>query len=43
MRASIGKLGMVPKIASPGEFAALIADEYAKWTAVAKAANIKVD
>jgi tripartite-type tricarboxylate transporter receptor subunit TctC len=43
MQASIGKLGMVPKIVSPAEFAALIASEYAKWTAVAKAANIKVD
>jgi tripartite-type tricarboxylate transporter receptor subunit TctC len=43
MQASIAKLGMVPKIASPAEFAALIAGEYAKWTAVAKAANIKVE
>jgi tripartite-type tricarboxylate transporter receptor subunit TctC len=43
MRASVTKLGMTPKIASPQEFAALIGAELDKWTAVAKAANIKVD
>jgi tripartite-type tricarboxylate transporter receptor subunit TctC len=43
MRASVVKLGMTPKIASPQEFAALIAAEYEKWVAVAKAANIKVE
>ena len=43
MQASIAKLGMVPKIASPQEFAALIAAEFGKWTTVAKTANIKVD
>jgi tripartite-type tricarboxylate transporter receptor subunit TctC len=43
MRASVTKLGMTPKIASPQEFAALIAAEYEKWVAVAKAANIKVE
>jgi tripartite-type tricarboxylate transporter receptor subunit TctC len=43
IQASVAKLGMTPKIASPREFAALIATEFAKWTAVAQAANIKVD
>jgi tripartite-type tricarboxylate transporter receptor subunit TctC len=43
MRACVTKLGMTPKIASPQEFAALIGAELDKWTAVAKAANIKVD
>jgi tripartite-type tricarboxylate transporter receptor subunit TctC len=43
MRASVTKLGMTPKIASPQEFAALIGAELDKWTAVARAANIKVD
>ena len=43
VQASIVKLGMTPKITSPREFASLIAAEYAKWTAVAKAANIRVD
>jgi tripartite-type tricarboxylate transporter receptor subunit TctC len=43
MRASVTKLGMTPKIASPQEFAALIGAELDKWTAIAKAANIKVD
>jgi tripartite-type tricarboxylate transporter receptor subunit TctC len=43
MQASVVKLGMAPKIASPQEFAGLIAAEFEKWTAVAKAANIKVD
>jgi tripartite-type tricarboxylate transporter receptor subunit TctC len=43
MQASVTKLGMAPKIASPKAFAARIAAEFEKWTAVAKAANIKVD
>jgi len=43
MRASVLKLGMTPKIASPQEFAALIGAEYEKWVAVATAANIKVE
>jgi len=43
VRASIGKLGMTPGGGSPQEFAARIADELRKWTAVARAANIKVD
>jgi tripartite-type tricarboxylate transporter receptor subunit TctC len=43
MRASVIKLGMAPKLASPGEFAAQIAAEYERWLGVAKAANIKVE
>jgi tripartite-type tricarboxylate transporter receptor subunit TctC len=43
MRASVTKLGMTPKIASPHDFAARVAAEFEQWTAVAKAANIKVD
>src|SRR5712691_5506904 len=41
MQASVTKLGMTPKIASPQDFAARIAAEFETWTAVAKAANIK--
>jgi tripartite-type tricarboxylate transporter receptor subunit TctC len=43
VQASVAKLGMAPKIASPRQFAAQIAAEFEKWTAVAKAANIKVE
>jgi tripartite-type tricarboxylate transporter receptor subunit TctC len=43
VRASVIKLGMTPKPATPQEFAALIAAELQKWTAVAKAAQIKVE
>jgi tripartite-type tricarboxylate transporter receptor subunit TctC len=43
VQASVAKLGMAPKIASPQQFAALIAAEFEKWTAVAKTANIKVE
>jgi tripartite-type tricarboxylate transporter receptor subunit TctC len=43
MRANVAKLGMAPRIATPREFAALIAVEFEKWVAVAKAADIKVD
>jgi tripartite-type tricarboxylate transporter receptor subunit TctC len=43
MRASVTKLGMVPRIATTRELAALIASEYGKWLAVAKAADIKVE
>jgi tripartite-type tricarboxylate transporter receptor subunit TctC len=43
MRASVTKLGMAPRIATTKEFGALIAAEYRKWLAVAKAADIKVE
>jgi len=40
MKASLVKLGFQPKIGSPQDFAALLADEIVTWTAVAKAAGI---
>jgi hypothetical protein len=43
MPANVLKLGMTPKLASPGEFAAQIAAEYRRWLGVADAANIKVE
>jgi tripartite-type tricarboxylate transporter receptor subunit TctC len=43
MRANVTKLGMTPKIASPRQFADLIATEFAQWKAVAKAADITID
>jgi len=43
MRASVLKLGMTPKIATPQEFGARIAAELAEWTAVAKAAGLSID
>jgi tripartite-type tricarboxylate transporter receptor subunit TctC len=43
MRANVTKLGMTPKIASPRQFAELIATEFAQWKAVAKAADITID
>ena len=43
MRDTILKLGMEPKVGTPGEFSALIAAEIKKWTAVARGANVTVD
>jgi tripartite-type tricarboxylate transporter receptor subunit TctC len=43
MQASIERLGAVAKPGTPEEFAAFIAAEWQKWSAVGKAANIKVD
>ena len=43
MRASVLRLGMTPKIATPSEFGARIAAELVQWTAVAKAAGISID
>jgi tripartite-type tricarboxylate transporter receptor subunit TctC len=37
------KLGAISRASSPAEFAAFIAAENAKWSALAKSANIKVD
>ena len=37
------KLGAISRVNSPDEFAAFIAAEHAKWSALAKSANIKVD
>ena len=42
-RALLDKLGAEIKTGTPAEFKKMLADELAKWTAVVKAANIKVD
>ncbi len=42
-RALLDKLGAEIKVGTPAEFEKMLADERAKWTAVVKAANIKVD
>jgi tripartite-type tricarboxylate transporter receptor subunit TctC len=42
-RALLDKLGAEIKIGTPAEFEKMLADERAKWTAVVKAANLKVD
>jgi len=42
-RARIANLGAEIKIGTPAEFGKLLADELAQWTAVVKAANIKVE
>jgi tripartite-type tricarboxylate transporter receptor subunit TctC len=42
-RARLDALGADIKIGTPAEFGKLLADELTKWTAVVKAANIKVE
>ena len=42
-RARLDTLGAEIKIGTPAEFEKMLADELAKWTAVVKAANIKVE
>jgi tripartite-type tricarboxylate transporter receptor subunit TctC len=42
-RELLAKLGADIKIGTPAEFGKMLADELAKWTAVVKAANIKVE
>jgi tripartite-type tricarboxylate transporter receptor subunit TctC len=42
-RARLDALGAQIKIGTPAEFEKMLADELAKWTAVVKAANIKVE
>jgi tripartite-type tricarboxylate transporter receptor subunit TctC len=42
-RARLENFGAEIKIGTPAEFGKLLADELARWTAVAKAANIRVD
>ena len=42
-RARLSALGAEVKIGTPAEFGRMLADELAQWTAVAKAANIKVE
>ena len=43
MQDTITKLGAVTNPGTPGEFGAFIATQVEKWTAVGKAANIKID
>jgi tripartite-type tricarboxylate transporter receptor subunit TctC len=43
VQVSLAKLGAEPMLGSPGEFAAFIAAETQKWSAVIKAAGIKID
>ena len=42
-RALLAKLGADIKIGTPAEFEKMLADELAKWTAIVKAAKIKVE
>jgi tripartite-type tricarboxylate transporter receptor subunit TctC len=42
-RARLATLGAEIKIGTPTEFGKLLANELAQWTAVVKAANIKVE
>ncbi len=42
-RARLDTLGAEIKIGTPAEFGKMLADELAQWTAVVKAANIKVE
>jgi tripartite-type tricarboxylate transporter receptor subunit TctC len=42
-RALLAKLGAEIRIGTPAEFGKLLSDELSKWTAVVKAANIRVD
>ena len=42
-RARLATLGAEIKIGTPAEFGKMLADELALWTAVVKAANIKVE
>ena len=43
MRETISKLGGVPTLGAPEELGRFMGDQGAKWSAVAKAANIKVE
>jgi tripartite-type tricarboxylate transporter receptor subunit TctC len=42
-RTRLANLGAEIKLGTPAEFGTLLAEELARWTAVAKAANIRVD
>jgi tripartite-type tricarboxylate transporter receptor subunit TctC len=42
-RAVLERLGADVKIGTPGEFEAMLTEERAKWSAVVKAANLRVD
>jgi len=43
MQTIITRLGAVTNPGTPGEFGAFIASQFEKWTAVGKAANVKID
>ncbi len=43
VKAALGKLGALPKIGSPAEFAAFIAAELPKWAATVKLAGARID
>jgi tripartite-type tricarboxylate transporter receptor subunit TctC len=43
MRASFARLGIEPKISTPAEFAAIIAEEVPKWAAVVRLTGVKVE
>jgi len=43
MQETVTRMGAVSNPGTPDEFGAFIATELKKWTAVAQAANIKVD
>jgi tripartite-type tricarboxylate transporter receptor subunit TctC len=43
MQTTITRLGAVTNPGAPGEFGAFIASQVEKWTAVGKAANVKID
>ena len=43
MRASFDKLGIEPKITTPQEFAAIIAEEIPKWAEVVRLTGVKVE
>jgi tripartite-type tricarboxylate transporter receptor subunit TctC len=43
MQDAMIKLGAVPKIGTPEEFAAMIAEQLHKWQALAQVANIRID
>jgi tripartite-type tricarboxylate transporter receptor subunit TctC len=40
---TLGKLGALPQPGSPGDFAATIAGQFAKWRSFGEQANIKID
>jgi tripartite-type tricarboxylate transporter receptor subunit TctC len=43
MRASLASIGIDPKVSTPAEFAALIADEVPKWERIVKLTGIKAE
>jgi len=43
VKAALAKLGALPKIGTPSDFAAFIAAEMPKWAATVKVAGAKID